>query len=54
MSMILGETERDNRLKICTVKSQVLAHLVLKHMQTFSDCLSRGFLMLLAKSLFLN
>ena len=31
-SIILDETETDNRLEICTVKLQVLAHLVLKHM----------------------
>ena len=31
----------------CTIKSQVLAFLVLKHIQTFSDCLWRGFLMLI-------
>ena len=30
-----------------TVKSQVQTHLVWKHMQTFSDCLWRGFLILI-------
>ena len=37
----------------CIVAS-ILACLVLKHMQIFSDCLWRGFLMLLSKNWFLN
>ena len=46
-------------LSIYRIKLRVLAHLFLKHMQAFSDCLWKGFLMLmycdlLAKNWFLN